>query len=256
MTVALSGDGGDEAMAGYDRYFRSLTRWRAMGPWPRALRGAAAAALDRLAPVRLERAAHALRSESLEDLFVRLNARCPDARALVPDAQRLPSVFDDRTGWPALTDPLARMMWLDAALRLPECFLVKVDRASMGVGLEVRCPLLDHRVIEWAARIPTAWKVREGHRKWLLRRVLDRHVPPALTDRAKRGFGVPLAAWLRGPLREWAESLLDPRRLRQEGFFAPDAVAAIWRQHLGGRRDRGLLLWNLLAFQSWQESRD
>jgi asparagine synthase (glutamine-hydrolysing) len=255
VTVALSGDGGDEVMAGYDRYFRSLSRWRGMRPWPLPLRSAAAAALERLAPVRFERAAHALRSESLEDLFVRLNARCPDARRLVLDARQLPSAFDDRAGWPALTDPLARMMWLDAALRLPECFLVKVDRASMGVSLEVRCPLLDHRVIEWAARIPTAWKVREGHRKWLLRRVLDRHVPPALSERPKRGFGVPLAAWLRGPLREWAESLLDPRRLRQEGFLAPDAVTEIWRQHLGGRRDRGLLLWNLLAFQSWLESR-
>lgn len=124
----------------------------------------------------------------------------------------------------------------------------------MGVGLEVRCPLLDHRVVELLARMPSAWKVREGRRKWLLRRLLARHVPPALTERPKRGFGIPLGEWLRGELREWAESLLDERRLREDGLLDAGAVRSVWRGHLAGQRDRPLLLWNLLAFQAWQRA--
>jgi asparagine synthase (glutamine-hydrolysing) len=254
VTVALSGDGGDELLAGYDRYFACLDRWRWLGRVPRAARSAASRALGALAPVRLEKVSRTLAAESQADLFVRLNARCGDVRALVPGAKPLASWFDAPGSWPSLADPLAWMMWLDTAQRLPESILVKVDRASMGVGLEVRCPLLDHRVVELLARMPTGWKVRDGKRKWLLRHLLARHVPPALTERPKRGFGIPLGAWLRGELREWAESLLDERGLRQDGLLDARAVREVWHGHLGGRRDRPLLLWNLLAFQAWQRS--
>ena len=211
--------------------------------------------IDQSSP--LHEKANALRADGVRDLFVRANARCPDARvhALVPGAGRIESAFDVPARWPRLQDDLAWMMWLDAALRLPESILVKVDRASMAVGLEVRCPLLDHRVVELLARMPSAWKVRGGRRKWLLRRVLARHVPESLFDRPKRGFGVPLGAWLRGPLRGWAEALLDPRRLREDGFFAPEAVRDVWERQLAGRPDRRFLLWNVLAFQAWRESR-
>ena len=221
------------------------------------MRDATARALSAAAPARLEKLANALRADGVRDLFVRANARCPDARvgALVPGAGRIESAFDVPARWPRLQDDLAWMMWLDAALRLPESILVKVDRASMAVGLEVRCPLLDHRVVELLARMPSAWKVRGGRRKWLLRRVLARHVPESLFDRPKRGFGVPLGAWLRGPLRDWAEALLDPRRLREDGFFAPEAVRDVWARQLAGRPDRRFLLWNVLAFQAWRESR-
>ena len=254
VTVALSGDGGDEGLAGYDRYFRSLTRWKRLAAVPLALRRGVARGLGILAPVRLEKVGDALDAESLRDLFVRMNARCPDPRRFVPAARPLESLFTAPECWPDLADPLAWMMWLDGALRLPESILVKVDRASMAVGLEVRCPLLDHRVVEFLASVPTAWKVRAGRRKWLLRQLLARHLPKALTEREKRGFGVPLGAWLRGPLRDWAESLLSAQRLRDDGLLDPAAVRAVWRQHLAGHRERRFLLWNVLAFQAWRES--
>jgi len=142
-------------------------------------------------------------------------------------------------------------MYLDLAANLPEDILVKVDRASMGVSLEVRCPLLDHRVVEFAWRLPLAQKVRGRESKWILRRVLERYVPRALFDRPKMGFGIPLAAWLRGPLRDWAEALLDPQRLRREGYLDAAAVRRVWSQHLAGWRDHRLLLWNLLSFEAW-----
>jgi asparagine synthase (glutamine-hydrolysing) len=143
------------------------------------------------------------------------------------------------------------MMYLDLAGNLPEDILVKVDRASMGVSLEVRCPLLDHRVVEFAWRLPVGQKARGGEGKWILRRVLERYVPRALFDRPKMGFGIPLAAWLRGQLRDWAEALLDPRRLREEGYLDAESVRRVWAQHLAGWRDHRLLLWNLLSFEAW-----
>jgi asparagine synthase (glutamine-hydrolysing) len=254
VTVALSGDGGDELLAGYDRYFRCLTRWRWLRGIPRGARAGAGRALAALAPVALEKVVRTLPAADLADLFVRMNARCADPRTLVPAARPLPSWLDERAGWPPLADPLALMMWLDAAQRLPESMLVKVDRASMAVGLEVRCPLLDHRVVELLAGMPTGWKVRGGERKWLLRRLLARYLPPGLAERPKRGFGVPLGAWLRGELREWAESLLDERRLREDGLLDAAGVRAVWRAHLAGRRNRPLLLWNLLVFLAWQRA--
>jgi asparagine synthase (glutamine-hydrolysing) len=252
VTVALSGDGGDEVLAGYDRYFRALARWRALGAVPAAWRRAAARWLQRLAPVRSERAVMALGAAGLRELFVRMNARCPDPTRFVPEAQPLASAFSAPEAGPRVP-PLSWMMWLDTAQRLPESILTKVDRASMGVGLEVRCPLLDTRVIELLARMPEDWKVREGRRKWLLRRVLARHLPTDLVGPEKRGFGVPLGDWLRGPLRDWAEALLDPSALERDGLLDASAVRAVWDQHLTGRRDRRFLLWNLLMFQAWRQ---
>ena len=178
--------------------------------------------------------------------------RCPDPTIFVPGAQPLASAFATPGAGPDVPS-LSWMMWLDTALRLPESILTKVDRASMGVGLEVRCPLLDTRVIELLARMPEDWKVREGQRKWLLRRVLARHLPSDLVGVEKRGFGVPLGEWLRGPLRDWAEALLAPGLLEQDGLLDAAAVRAVWAQHLAGRRDRRFLLWNLLMFQAWRE---
>lgn len=252
VTVALSGDGGDELLAGYDRYFKILTRWRGLGWLPAGLRHEAARGLRRLAPVRAERAALALEAGNLRELFVAANARCPDPSVFVPAARPLPTAFSAPEAGPDVP-PLSWMMWLDAALRLPESILTKVDRASMAVGLEVRCPLLDTRVVALLARMPEPWKVRRGERKWLLRRVLERHLPPDLPGRAKRGFGVPLDRWLRGPLRDWAEALLDPRALAQDELLDGPAVQAVWEQHLAGRRDRRFLLWNLLVLQAWRQ---
>ena len=145
------------------------------------------------------------------------------------------------------------MMYLDFAGYLPDDCLVKVDRASMASGLEVRCPLLDHRVVEFAWSLPLAYRVGERRAKRVLKSVLERHLPRALFERPKRGFGVPIGAWLRGPLRDWAEALLDQSRLLREGYLEATAVRALWREHLSGRFDRPELLWHVLMFQAWQE---
>jgi asparagine synthase (glutamine-hydrolysing) len=272
VTVSLSGDGGDELLGGYDRYAISDAVWRRMGRLPHAMRRPLGSALTALSPARWDRLlslggmaspsgrfsgervhklAGLLSLDTAEAVYRRMLSHWAAPERIVPGAVEPPVTLSDARQWPRLESYLQRMMYLDLVTYLPDDILVKVDRASMAVSLESRAPLLDHRIVEFTLRLPLAQKVRDGQGKWLLRQVLDRYVPRALTERPKMGFGVPIDRWLRGPLREWADDLLDEGRLTREGFFAPAEVTRTWREHLSGTRNWQFLLWDVLMFQAW-----
>jgi asparagine synthase (glutamine-hydrolysing) len=272
VTVALSGDGGDELFAGYNRYLWAQRLARAVKFVPRPLRGVSAAALRALAPQTWNRLfafvpaswRPALPGDKLHKITTLLDHPEPDAiyRRLVSQWERPEGVavagLEPRGPlWDAsiakdFPDFVARMQFLDMVGYLPEDILTKVDRATMAVGLEGRVPLLDHRVVAYSWSLPLAFKVRGGRGKWLLRRVLDRYVPRSLVERPKMGFGVPIDAWLRGPLREWAESLLAPTRLAADGLVQVEPVRRAWREHLEGSRNWQYPLWTVLMLQAWR----
>ena len=271
VTVALSGDGGDEAFAGYTRHRWGETLERMQGMMPAALRHGARGIVDalpegavrhamsllpaRLRPSmpeqKLQKLAALIGEDDAGALYRGLVSLWPEPERLVPGAaEKRGLVWDPAIAreQPALTE---RMMLLDRLTYLPDDLLTKVDRASMSVGLEVRVPLLNHHVVELAWRLPRAMKLRGGTTKWALRQILYRHVPPALIERPKQGFSVPLAAWLHGPLGDWAQDLLSPAALRHGGWIEPAPVAQRWQEHRAGRRDWSQSLWAVLMFQSW-----
>ncbi len=268
VTVALSGDGGDECFGGYARHVMAARAAPLFGV-PAGVRRAAGGALRLLSPdawdsvfraVRLPAAARrGLDGEQIQKLARVLDAA--DERDLYERlttlgrrSLALETLSVGGRSAPPLSDAAAGFMYRDMAGYLPGDILVKLDRASMAVSLEARCPLLDRRVVEFAWRLPTAVKIREGKGKWLLRRVLGRYLPEELFERPKHGFNVPVGAWLRGPLREWAEDLLAEPRLRREGLLDPARVQARWREHLSGRRDHSCELWAVLMLQAWLDS--
>lgn len=276
VTVALSGDGGDELFAGYDRYAQGAGLMAGLGRLPLGLRRLGAGAvralprglIDRvmepLRPTpqgkepngqRLHRLADYLRSSSVDDLHRKLVSRWRFPEAAVPGAHPPPTLLDRLAPPRGDLSDIERMMQLDMLTYLPDDILTKVDRATMAVSLESRAPLLDHRVVEFAWALPMEFKRRDGLSKWALRQVLYRHVPRELVERPKMGFEVPIGLWLRGPLRDWAAALLDPTRLRREGWFDPEVIARHWAEHLSGRCNWGMQLWNVLMFQAWLEAR-
>lgn len=274
VKVALSGDGADELFGGYTRYAWTERIWNAMRRIPAPLRAVGAAAMLRVRPDAWSRLAHAVPARwrpthaadtvrklgelaglaAPEALYRDLVSHWKDPAALVLGTHELRGALWDpslRAAVPSLSE---WMQLVDTITYLPDDILTKVDRASMAVGLEARVPLLDHRVVELAWRMPAEVRCAGGVPKAVLRRVLAAHVPAALVGRPKMGFGVPIDSWLRGPLREWAEALLDPGRLRRAGFVDPAIVGPIWRAHLSGRAEEHYRLWNVLTFCAWHET--
>lgn len=256
VTVALSGDGGDEVFGGYHRYFLGARLAERVRRVPRQLRRPLGTALRQLALLR-GNLGDRLRGLStallLDDPVARFLLEIGSEELRVIGASPIPVALTSRETWPRLSDPTELMMFLDTISYLPDNILTKVDRASMAVSLEAREPLLDHRLVELGWSLPLSMKVRDGKGKWILRQLLRRHLPDSLIDADKRGFGLPLIDWLRGPLRDWAEWLLDPARIAREGFFDPASVRRIW--HGGPQPGSENAVWRLLMFQQWLDAR-
>lgn len=275
VTVSLSGDGGDELFGGYDRYFLARRVWSLLSIVPRGARRALAHGIQRIAPNRwdnvlglarlsrwprritgdrLHKVARILSVETREAMYHDLMSHWREPVGMTFGGVEPPTVLTDPTRWADVDGLLSRMMYLDLLMYLPDDILVKVDRASMGVSLESRAPFLDHRVVEFAWRIPPRLRVRDGRGKWPLRQLLRRYLPEALVDRPKMGFGVPIDRWLRGPLKDWAAALLDQSRLKREGYLDPQPIVRKWAEHQDGSRNWHYLLWDVLMFQAWLEA--
>lgn len=277
VTVSLSGDGGDELFAGYNRHLWVPKVWKTIQWMPMKLRKVTAQAFMTISPEaweslflkmdtiipdkwkqrvpgqKLHKLAQVLDGNDPEAIYIGLASHWKNPDTLVLGAAEPITLITDKGRWANFSDFTQQMMYLDLVTYLPDDILVKVDRASMGVSLEVRAPFLDYRIVEFAWRIPLSMKVKNGQGKWLLRQVLYSYVPKELIERPKTGFGVPIHEWLRGPLRDWAESLIGEDRLRKDGIFDPRPIREKWSEHLSGSRNWQTCLWDILMFQAWKD---
>ena len=277
VTVSLSGDGGDELFAGYNRHAWLDRVWARAAIAPRAARRTAGSVLGGIPPAAIERAARAtrilpvgwqvrnpstkvaklarvLRASDPEDAYRALTTHWDDAASLVLGSDDHGGATDHRSDSPVSGGGITEhMLWFDLVGYLPDDILVKLDRAAMAVSLETRVPFLDRQILDLAWRLPLGAKLRGGQTKWVLRQVLERHVPAGLVERPKMGFGLPIGSWLRGVLAPWAEHLLDEQRLRGQGLLDPIPIRKAWDLHRSGRRDLGYELWDVLVLQSWMD---
>ena len=277
VTVSLSGDAGDELFGGYNRYVLSEKLWGRLQRMPMGMRRAVADVLTRVSPGawnrllglvqgllpqslaqsnigdKLHKGAGVMAASNSVELYRLLVSQWTDPAAVVIGGVEPLTTLTYSTQQPATDGFVHQMMALDMLSYLPDDILCKVDRAAMGVSLETRVPMLDHRVVEFAWSLPLDYKVRGSVGKWPLRKVLYRHVPRNFIERPKMGFSIPLHDWLRGPLRPWAEALLNEARLRKEGYFHPEPIRQKWAEHLSGQRNWAPQLWSVLMFQAWLE---
>ena len=274
VTVVVSGDGADELFGGYPCYLWGNSVWEFMTRLPRPLRAAFATMLQRVAPRvsdllllglrpmlperlrmlgvphKIHKLGTMLAQERPEAMYSHLISQCNDPESLVPGASGLESAFGINAA-AGIPDAIGKMMLLDTLTYLPDDILVKVDRASMAVGLESRAPYLDHRVFEFAWTLPNHFRCHNRQGKRILRWILSKYIPPELFERPKRGFAIPLGAWLRGPLRIWADDLLDESRMRRQGYLNPTQITQKWKEHRARTNNWSSLLWTVLMFQAW-----
>lgn len=271
VTVCLSGDGGDELFCGYSRYPQGYKIWNTLQQVPNPIRQAVGSLMQVFpgAPIeyllsflpkrfqiphfadRLPKLGQLVKEKSGASYYQRSVSHWKEPGNLVLGGIEPQTLFNRSEQFPKVRDFREQMMYLDSMTYLPDDILTKVDRASMAVSLEARVPLLDHRIVEFAWKVPMSMKYRDGQGKWLLREVLYKYVPKALMERPKMGFGVPIELWLQGPLRDWAEALLDEKRLRDEGIFDPAPIRKMWEEHVSGKRRWHYYLWDVLMFQAW-----
>lgn len=271
VKVALSGDGGDELFGGYVRYMQAQRMQRFYQAVPLPARRMLAAGLGclsgpiwsrlcgfapvgvgaRLSPDRLEKLKRIVRSSGYREMYMQLVSQWSDPRVAGPTLPEWLTPLDEDVLAEEMDTPTCWMMYLDSIMYLPDDILVKVDRASMAVSLEARVPFLDHRLVEYVSGLPEALKVRNGQGKWILKQVLYRYVDRKLVDRPKQGFAIPVASWLRGPLRGWAEDLLSRKALAESGMLDSGEIRKVWEAHLSGKENHHYRLWVILMLQSW-----